>query len=106
MVTVEHKQISAIVKVVAGIMLLLALGSWGYSYYQILRVVVCASSIYLAWHMFELKQSGWGWGFVASAALFNPVFPVYLDRSVWQIIDVAVAVFFFASFSAEKTESK
>jgi FtsH-binding integral membrane protein len=56
--------------------------------------------------MFELKKPGWGWGFVASAVLFNPVFPVYLDKSVWQIIDVAVAVFFFASFNAEKTESK
>lgn len=102
----EHKQISAIVKVVAGIMLLLALGSWEYSYYQILRVVVCASSAYLAWHMFDIKQQGWGWGFVAAAVLFNPVYPIYLDKSVWQLVDVAVAIFYFASFSAERTGSK
>lgn len=106
MVIMEHKQISAVVKVVVGAMLLLALGSWEYSYYQILRVVVCGSSIYLAWHMFDIKQQVWAWGFVGAAVVFNPLFPVYLDRSVWQIIDVAVAMFFFASFSAEKAESK
>lgn len=102
----EHGKVSAGIKVVAGIMLLLALGSWEYSYYQMLRVVVSASSVYLAWRMFNVKQQGWGWGFVVAGALFNPIYPIYLDRSAWMIVDVAFAVFFFASLSAERTKSK
>ena len=102
MVEMDHKQISPVVKVVAGVMLLLALGSWRYSYYQILRVVVCGASIYLAWRMLDLKLQGWAWGFIGVAILFNPLYPIYLDKSVWQLIDVAAAIFFFLSLSAEK----
>ncbi len=97
----ERNQLSTVVRVVAGAMLLLALGSWEYSYYQLLRIVVCGASIFLAWHLFDTKKVGWAWAFVVTAILFNPLAPIYLARETWQMIDFAAAALFFASFSAE-----
>lgn len=97
----ERNQLSIAVRVVAGVMLLLALGSWEYSFYQILRIVVCAASIFLAWHLFDIKKAEWAWVFVVTGILFNPIAPIYLARETWQVIDFAAAALFFASFSAE-----
>lgn len=97
----NRRQLSTAIRVVAGVMLLLALGSWEYSFYQILRIVVCGASIFLAWHLFDTKKTGWAWTFVVTAVLFNPLAPIYLARETWQLIDFAAAALLFASFSAE-----
>ncbi len=97
----DRKQLATAIRVVAGVMLLLALGSWEYSYYQILRVVVCGASVFLAWHLFDFKQTGWAWVFVVTGILFNPIAPIYLERETWQMIDFAAAILFFSSFAAE-----
>jgi hypothetical protein len=97
----ERKQVATAVRVIAGVMLLLALGSWEYSFYQLLRIVVCGASAFLAWHLFENKQTGWAWAFVVLAVVFNPVAPIYLAKETWQMIDFAAAILFFSSFSAE-----
>jgi hypothetical protein len=35
--------------------------------------------------------------FVGTAVLFNPLVPVRLDRSIWQIVDLAAGITFLAS---------
>lgn len=97
----ERKQLATVVRVVAGVMLLLALGSWEYSFYQMLRVVVCGASVFLAWHLFDIKQIGWAWVFVVTGILFNPIAPIHLARETWQVLDFVAAVIFFSSFAAE-----
>lgn len=97
----ERKTISNFARVVPAVMLLLALGSWEYSYYQLLRIVVFAGSIYLVWYLLEKKQTGWAWGFIVTGILFNPFYPIYLDRNIWQFLDITSSILFFASFSTE-----
>lgn len=97
----DRKQLATATRVVAGVMLLLALGSWEYSFYQLLRVVVCGVSIFLAWHLFDTKQTGWAWVFVVTGILFNPIAPIHLARETWQVIDFIAAILFFSSFAAE-----
>jgi hypothetical protein len=97
----DRKQLATAARIVAGVMLILALGSWEYSYYQLLRIVVCVSAAFLAWYFFEKQQHNWGWVFVVTGILFNPIFPIYLARETWQMIDLAGAGVFFASFSAD-----
>lgn len=80
-------------------MLLLALGSWEYGFYQVLRVVVTVCATYLVFYMFDKKQSGWGVAFVILAILFNPIYPIYFEKSTWQFIDIIAAILFFTSFS-------
>ncbi len=83
--------------VVAAAMLVLALADWPYGYYQLLRVVVCAVAVWGAVLTYGMEKQGWTWLLGALAVLFNPVFPIYLEREVWAFIDVATAVLLIAS---------
>lgn len=82
--------------VISGVLLLLGIPSgWPYSYYVLLRWIVCAASIYVAYNASKDKRNGWAWVFGGIALLFNPIFPFYLDKSIWVLIDLGSAVFFF-----------
>jgi hypothetical protein len=56
-------------------------------FYTLLRWVCCAAFAYSAVAAFRMKRVSWTWIFGILAALFNPIAPVYLQRSTWQIID-------------------
>lgn len=101
----EYKSISTIARLSSGIMLLLALGSWPYSYYQLLRIVVCAASFFLVWYFITIKIEWLGWLFVIPGLLFNPLFPVYLDRSIWQMLDVIFSMLFLGSIAVNQKDT-
>lgn len=82
----------AAVRVGAAALLLLALGDWPYGYYQLLRVVVCGVGIYGFYTAYRGgRQQVWLWLFGTIAVLWNPVFPIYLERAVWSVLDVVGA---------------
>ncbi len=93
------KQLSLIVRVSACLMLLFAIGDLPYSYYQVLRIAVCGASIFLIWYFVQAKIAWLGWLFIIPAILFNPILPLYLDKSTWQLFDLLFAVLFLASLS-------
>ena len=74
------------------IMLLLAIFPLPYGYYALLRLVVCFTGIFLAWHSYRMQKIPWVWAMGLIALLFNPVIPVYLGRGLWLIVDIVVAV--------------
>jgi len=87
------------------IILLGALGSCPYAYYQILRWIVCAVGIYSSYLAYQSKKIIWAWIFGIIAVLFNPILPIYFIREIWQPIDVIVAVIFIiAMFVKFKNE--
>lgn len=94
----EYKT-SLIVRLISGVMLLLAVGKHPYSYYAILRWIVSGSSLYSGWVLSKLQSHNWAWFFFMVGILFNPIFPVYLDRSTWQVIDIIIAAVFAISLS-------
>ncbi len=80
-------------------LLLLSFGSWPYGYFVFLRlaVTICAAAIaYVEVH--DKQVVAWAWPFGVIAALFNPVFPVYLSRQIWGPIDAVVAIVFGVHF--------
>ena len=81
---------------IAVLMLFGALGHWPYSYYQLLRFVVCGVGVYIAItaYLWERVWATWLFGFVV--VLFNPLLPIHLPREVWQTIDVTCAFLFIA----------
>lgn len=81
--------------IVAGLMLILAIFSWPYGYYILLRWVVAAAAIYLA---VKLHQNGDNnlWVFVVLAILFNPITPVYGTRDFWFVPDLVGGALFLA----------
>jgi hypothetical protein len=88
-----------IVSAVAIAMLLLAIpsGIWPYGYYQILRWAVCGIAIFLVIIAQKLEMVGWLWIMIAIAILFNPIFPIYLDKGTWALIDLATAIILLLS---------
>jgi hypothetical protein len=94
-------------KILAGLLLLYALGNNPYGYYTFLRWAVAAIAAYLAYKSYEDGKSGWAWIMGVVAVLFNPIAPFYMNRDTWQLIDLVVAGVFFASaFQRESNENK
>lgn len=85
-------------KLIAVLFLLGALGSWPYSYYQILRWFILGVGGYSAYLAYNSGRKIWMGIFGAIALLFNPIIPFYLQKDTWQFIDVITAVIFFVSF--------
>ena len=95
---------SVILRLICGVMLFLALGYHPYSYYILLRWVVFGSSFYSGWVFSQLKNHGWAWFFFIVGILFNPIMPVYLNRSTWQVIDLISGVIFFVSLIIKRNK--
>ena len=88
-----------ILTIIASGFLFIALSSGlPYGYFTLLRFVVCVIGGYLAYKIYENnKESLWVWAFGGIAILFNPIFPIYLKRETWTVIDLIVGVFFVLS---------
>lgn len=65
---------------------------WPYGYYQLLRIVVFGTSIYLCFLSHRSKSPGWFWLFVSIAIIFNPVLKIHLSRSAWLIFNMIAFV--------------
>lgn len=75
-------------------LLLAVLLDWPYAYYVLLRLLVCAVSVYSAIDVYRRNPGFWVWAFAANAVLFNPVLPVRMEQSDWEIVNLGDALFF------------
>ena len=81
-----------ILKLIVAIILLLCLADMPYGFYTLVRFVSAFAFAYLSYDYFKSKKDGWGFVFAALALLFQPFFKVALGRTIWNIVDVVVAV--------------
>jgi hypothetical protein len=97
-------------------MLFLAPREHPYDFFVILRWVVLVSACVVLWVLADWRHvdepgegNGWEVGvvlFSAMAILFNPVFPVYMDREDWVVWDMlAAALFVVATFGIRRPDS-
>ena len=91
--------------IASGILLLLAFPSgWPYGYYIFLRWIIFISSIAIANGFYKAGIISWVLVFGALAFLFNPIVPIYLNKSSWVAIDLISAVLFFAASGSIKSD--
>ena len=86
-----------IARLFASGLLLWALAKHQYGYYTLLRFVVCgvvSFGVYLAG---QYGKIGWLWTYLLIAVLFNPIIPIHLERSIWAIVDIGVALIILVS---------
>ena len=69
------------------------------SMYTLLRIIVCATSTWGATVMTRLGRIGWAWAFGLTALVFNPVFPLYLGRGTWVVVDAVAGAMVLLSFA-------
>ena len=78
---------------IAALMLMVAITSMPYSYYKLLRLVAVVAFLSIVFT--EYSRTGWNvWTTVAilGALVINPVFPIHLSKSVWQIVNPIMAL--------------
>jgi hypothetical protein len=89
--------------IIPAVLLLAAVfGRWPYGFYTLLRLVVCGSSACLAVKANSTRTVVWTWVMGGMAVLFNPILPIRIHRSDWQIVDAVAAVTFFVFVAVYK----
>lgn len=74
------------------VMLLLCLAEMPYGYYELVRYVSAVFFAYMAYESFERGKKRAMFLFVALALLFQPFMKIALGRTLWNVIDVVVAL--------------
>lgn len=88
-----------VIKVILAILLLLCLLSMPYGFYQLVRFVAFVAFAYLAYNSNQRKDQTEVFIFIALALLFQPFFKIALGRTIWNIVDVVVAIGLFISIA-------
>lgn len=86
--------------------LLLCLAPMPYGYFTLVRILATVVFGIYAYRCFLAKKEGLTWVFVTLALLFQPFAKVGLGRTVWNIIDVIVAIGLIALFFWEWNKGK
>ena len=73
-------------------LLLLCLLPMPYGYYMLVRFVSMVAFGVMSYQYIQKKQIAWAITFGALALLFQPFIKVALGRTMWNIVDVIVAV--------------
>lgn len=68
-----------------------------YGYYVFLRIVCFIVLGYLGWVAMQTGKHGWSWVFIAGSILYNPIFPIHLNRLIWAVINVLTLIVLAAS---------
>lgn len=87
---------------VGAVALFLAIFSWPYGYYVLLRWGISIIAGYSAYRFYEIKQSSPAYVLVGIAVLFNPILPVYLTKGIWIVLDLVVVFIFLYTAGKDK----
>lgn len=75
---------------IAGAMLIGALSPENsYSYYVLLRWIVCPCFAYTALRAFKNGKKNWVWILGVTAAIYNPLLPPDLKSELWRVVNLA-----------------
>ena len=85
-------KIKPILKLIIAILLLLCLADMPYGFYTLVRFVSAFAFAYISYDYFKSKKDGLGFVFAALALLFQPFFKIAIGRTIWNIVDVIVAI--------------
>ena len=83
-------------------MLLLCLLHMPYGYYEFVRFVSMVAFAIMAYGYYKKKKDVLAVVFGALALLFQPIIKIALGRTIWNIVDVAVAVLLVLLWMKEK----
>lgn len=70
---------------------LLAIANMPYGYYTFNRVALTGLAVLLSISAVKSSASGWLWILVPIVILWNPAFPIHLERVVWAPLNLLAA---------------
>lgn len=91
-VNLQQKKVMNNINLLLAALLLLCLAPMPYGYYQFIRLASMIAFAIMAYQYYEKKQEGLVIAFAALAILFQPFYKIALGRTMWNVVDVVVAV--------------
>lgn len=88
-------------KLVLALLFLLCLAPMPYGFYSLVRFVAMIAFAIYAYIYHEKKNNKLAVAFLSLAILFQPLLPIYLGRTLWNIADVIVAIFLIVLYIKE-----
>jgi hypothetical protein len=98
------QQLQTPIKIILAILLLLCLLHMPYSFYTLVRFLSFVGFSIIAYHHYQKQEENLAILFASFVILFQPFFKISLGRTVWNIIDVAVAIFLLVLVFTNKIE--
>ncbi len=95
-----------VVKIVLGFLFFVCLAKMPYGYYQFTRFAAFIGFAYLGYKSYAEYNKGLSFIYIALAILFQPLFKIYLGRTLWNIVDVAAGVFLFLTIVWQRRKIK
>lgn len=90
------------IKLILSALFLLCLAPMPYGFYSLIRFVAMIAFAIYAYVYYEKKSNELAIAFLSLAVLFQPLLPIYLGRTLWNIIDVVVAIFLVVLYFKER----
>ena len=90
----------------AAALLLAALTRGPYLFYVLLRLLVCAVSVDWSRRAYGEKRTAWAWIFGGIAVLYNPLLPVHMNRSDWELVNLLTAIFFLVCIAIFRLQER
>ena len=91
-----------LVYIILTALMLLCLAPMPYGYYQLVRFVAMVAFGVMTYKYYEEKKNELAITFGALALLFQPFVKVALGRTMWNVVDVAVAILLIVLWWKEK----
>ena len=79
-------------KLIMAVLLLLCLAKMPYGYYQLVRIVSMIAFAIMTYQYYENKKMPFAITFGGLVLLFQPFIKVAFGRTMWNVVDVIVAV--------------
>ncbi|HLV24213.1 MAG TPA: DUF6804 family protein [Moheibacter sp.] len=86
-----------LLKLTLAVLFLLCLLDMPYGYFQLVRILAMAGFTYLAYDSYKEKREKEVILYIALAILFQPIFKIALGRTIWNIVDVIIAIYLVIS---------
>ena len=83
-------------------LMLLCLAPMPYGYFQLVRFVAMVAFGLMAYRYYVINKTVAAVVFGVLALLFQPIYKIVLGRTMWNVVDVLVAVLLIALFVMEK----
>ncbi|MBQ6193580.1 MAG: hypothetical protein IJK43_04025 [Prevotella sp.] len=94
-----------LVYIILTALMLLCLAPMPYGYYQLVRFVAMVAFGVMAYKYYEEKKNELAITFGALALLFQPFVKVALGRTMWNVVDVVVAIGLIVLYYKERKQS-
>lgn len=90
----------------AGLLVIATLLAPPYGFYRFMRIAICVVSLYYSYHFLQSSRPFLTFIFLILAILYNPIYPIYLTRTIWQPINLMSAAYFiFVAFHFSRPKS-